>query len=142
MPDIDVQKLLKAVDNANNSVVLNQSRQEIMERKNDILQQLGLKGKTLTEVHKKLKDYRYVDNLDALDFGAFVRWIDIRDPEDVYITNGGLVCDMIPTDDDVTIKCKNMYNRFFQFDFNKSLVFQKLSQQERIILAAMGMLSK
>lgn len=134
---LDVEKLLKAVDNDNNQSVLKLSKAGIKKDKNDILQKLGVKGHSLSRLHKQLKEYRYIDNLDSLNFGAYVRWIDIRDPDDVYITNGGHICEMLPSQDDIVIKCKNAYHRFFQFEFNKSLVFQKLSQQEKILLSAM-----
>lgn len=133
----DVNTLLKAIDNENNESILQLSSSEIKRQKNDILQKLGVKGQTLIELHKKLKEYRYIDNLEQLNYGAFVRWINISDPTEVYITNGGYVCDMLVTDKTVMIKCKNIYHQFFQFDFNACLVFQKMSNQERVLLYAM-----
>lgn len=139
---LDVDKLLKAADNEANKSILKHNKQEIKQTKNDVLQRLGLHGKQLAEIHKKLRDYRFIEDLDSLNYGSFVRWIDLRDPEDVYMTNGGIVCDMCPTEDDIIVKCKNPYNRFFQFYFNKCLVFQKLTQQESVLLSAMEYLNK
>lgn len=132
-----VESLLKAVDNENNESILNLSSKQIKQEKNDILQKLGVKGQTLVDLHKRLKDYRFIDGLENLNFGAFVRWINISDPTDVYITNGGYVCEMTATDDTVMVRCKNVYHQFFQFDFNTCLVFQKLSNQEKVLLYAM-----
>lgn len=133
----DVDALLKAVDNENNESMLQLNSAEIKRQKNDILQKLGVKGQTLTELHKKLRNYRYISELDHLNFGSFVRWINISDPTEVYITNGGYVCEMTVTDDTVMIRCKNVYHQFFQFDFNTCLVFQKFSNQEKVLLYAM-----
>ena len=135
--EFSVESLLKAVDNENNESILNLSSKQIKQEKNDILQKLGVKGQTLVDLHKRLKDYRFIDGLENLNFGAFVRWINISDPTDVYITNGGYVCEMTATDDTVMVRCKNVYHQFFQFDFNSCLVFQKLSNQERVLLYAM-----
>ena len=139
---LDVDKLIKAADNEANKSILQHTKQEIKQTKNDVLQRLGLHGRQLAEIHKKLRDYRYIEDLDSLNYGAFVRWIDLRDPHDVYMTNGGIVCDMCPTEDDIIIKCKNPYHKFFQFGFNKCLVFQKLTQQESVLLSAMEYLNK
>jgi hypothetical protein len=138
---LDVNTLLRAIDNENNESVLKLTSSEIKKQKNDILQKLGVKGKTLVELHKKLKDYRYVEEIEELNYGSFVRWINISDPTDVYITIGGIVCDMTATDNGIQIKCKNFYNRFFNFNFNKNLVFQKLSKQEKVLLFAMDNLA-
>lgn len=142
MASFDVNSLLKAIDNENNAALMSLSTSEIKRQKNDILQKLGVKGKTLADLHKRLKHYRFVEDLNQLNFGAFVRWINISDPTDIYITNGGMVCDMIPTDNGVQIKCKNIYHQFFQFDFNTCLVFQKLSKQEHVLLYALDHLAK
>lgn len=132
-----VDSLLKAIDNDNNESIINLGSVEIKRQKNDILQKLGVKGKTLVDLHKKLKDYRYIEDLEHLNFGSFVRWINISNPKEVYITNGGYVCDMTVTDETIMIKCKNVYHQFFQFDFNSCLVFQKLSNQEKVLLYAL-----
>jgi hypothetical protein len=135
--EFSVESLLKAVDNENNESILSLSSKQIKQEKNDILQKLGVKGQTLVDLHKRLKDYRFIDGLENLNFGAFVRWINISDHTEVYITNGGYVCEMTATDDTVMVRCKNVYHQFFQFDFNTCLVFQKLSNQERVLLYAM-----
>ena len=138
---LDVNTLLRAIDNENNESILKLNSTEIKRQKNDILQKLGVKGQTLVDLHKRLKDYRYIEDLEQLNYGAFVRWINISNPKEVYITNGGIICDMIASDNCVQIKCKNHFNVFFQFDFNSCLVFQKLSAQERVLLSVMDNLA-
>jgi hypothetical protein len=46
------------------------------------------------------------------------------------------------TPEGVYIVCKNKFNYFFQFHFGKSMVFQKLTDQEQILLSALDHLSK
>lgn len=138
---LDINTLLRAIDNENNEGLLQLTSTEIKRQKNDILQKLGVKGKTLVDLHKKLKDYRYIEDLEQLNYGSFVRWINISDPTEVYITNGGHICDMVATNKSVKITCKNIFNSFFNFDFNSCLVFQKLTNQERVLLLAMDNLA-
>lgn len=141
---MDINELLKAIDNENNESILQLTSSEIKKQKNDILQKLGVKGETLVDLHKRLADYRYIENLEQLNYGAYVRWIDIRDPKEVTIGKGGYICDMKASEDSVMIKCKvttRVRSIFFIFDFNTSLVFQKLTNQEKVLLFDMDNLN-
>ena len=55
---------------------------------------------------------------------------------------GGIVCDIQVTDNGINIKCKNIYNRFYQFKMDECLVFQKLTAQENVLISALNHLSK
>ena len=45
-------------------------------------------------------------------------------------------------DDSITLVFKNNLNRFFQINMDEALVFQRLSEQERIILYAISYVNK
>ena len=45
-------------------------------------------------------------------------------------------------DDILCITCKNAYNRIFRLNFSECLVFQKITQQEHILLKVMGYLQE
>ena len=53
----------------------------VKEEKNDILQQLQLPRELLKEYHEKLKNYRYINNIDGLESGHYIRWINLKDIE-------------------------------------------------------------
>ena len=55
----------------------------------------------------------------------------MKDPNNIRLTNGGLICDIIINDDDVNIRCKNNFNHFMEIKMNENLIFQKLTEQER-----------
>ena len=57
------------------------------------------------------------------------------------LTNGGILCE-IKIEDTVILVLKNSMNRFFQINMDENLVFQRLSDQERIILYAVDYLNK
>lgn len=134
----DVSKLVKAVDNENNSSILELTSNEIKREKNDILQKLNLPREKLLEMHEKLKEYRFISELKDLNYGSYVRWINLEN-EDIKLSKGGVVCNInIIDNDDIIIKCKGPNVKiFYNFSFTKSLVFQKLSDQEKIILLAL-----
>ena len=138
----DVNKLLTALDNEDNERFMTLNKEKIQKVKNDMLQQLQLQSNILKQYHKKLKQYRYVDDLADLKYGCYIRWINLTNPDNLKLTNGGLVVDINFYDDGVQIRCKNNYNRFFNIKLDECMIFQKMSQQELILLQIMEALDK
>jgi len=141
---MDVQKLLKALDDESNETLLNFTSDKIKEMNLNILKELHLPRKDTLEILKKLQDYKYVDEMNELKYGAYIRWIPIEDPTNINLTKGALFCEMKITTDGVFYICKNYgYKcRHFQLSMDKNLVFQKLTNQELVLLAALDHLSK
>jgi hypothetical protein len=139
---LDITKLETALDNSTNESIMNFTTKKIMELNLQILQELNLDRKTNIEYLKKLKGYKYVDELTDLKHGAFIRWIPITDPEYLPLNQCGMICDINITDDGVFIVCKNFMHRHYNFKMDDVLVFQKLSSQELIILSALDHLEK
>lgn len=134
--------LKKALDNDKNEVVLNMDTSKITKAKNDIFAQLNLPKSELKTIQKKLKDYRLIDEVNEMHFGSYIRWITIKNPEDIRLTNGGIVCDMKSSNDDIYITCKNNMNRIFRLKMSENIIFQKISDQERVLLKAMDYLNR
>lgn len=137
---MDVHALLHALDNENNEAVVDLDYKKIAKDKNDILQQLHLPREHLQRLHKQLKPYRLINDMKDLRFGGYIRWIPLKDPEHIKLTNGGIICDIKVINDDIHIRCKNKMNILFQFNMSEVLAFQKLSEQEQIILKAVNYL--
>ena len=129
----DKEYLKKALENENNESIIELSIQEIKAQKNDILQKLNLSREKLKANTGKLKDYRYVNNINDINYGSYIRWINLTKHENLTLTNGGIVCD-IKINNGIEILCRNLYNNFFQLKFDENLIFQKLTNQEKIIL--------
>ena len=81
--------------------------------------------------------------MSDLKYGAYIRWIPIEDPEDIILTKGGIFCEMKITDNGVFCICKNhgFNKRHFQISMDKTLIFQRLTNQEMILLNALDHLS-
>ena len=137
---LDMAKLLHALENENNSSIADMNYRDIAKAKNDILQQLQLRKEALKTLHKQLKAYRYVETLEALKYGAYVRWLGLKDPDNIYLRNGGLVCDIKVKNEEIHVYVKNNQSRIFQFNMSEAWVFQKLSPQEQVILEAVELL--
>ena len=141
---MDVQKLLKALDDESNETLLNFTTDKIREMNLNILKELQLPRKETLEILNKLQDYKYVDEMNELKYGAYIRWIPIEDPKNIYLTKGALFCEMKITDDGVFCVCKNygFKCRHFQISMDKNLIFQRLTDQELVLLSALDHLAK
>jgi hypothetical protein len=141
---MDVQKLLKALDDESNEILLNFTTDKMREMSLNILKELHLPKKDTLEILNKLKDYKYVDEMNELKYGTYIRWIPIEDPTNIHLTKGALFCEMKITDEGVFCICKNygFKSRHFQISMDKNLIFQKLTDQELVLLSALDHLSK
>ena len=140
--ELNIAQLLKALDNEENESLINLTSEKIMELNHSVLKELLLPKHIHLDYLKKLERYKYVDEIKDLHYGAYVRWIPIKDPKKMPLYTGGIICDIQVTDNGVNIKCKNFQNRFYQFKMDECLVFQKLTYQENILLTALNHLSK
>lgn len=83
---------------------------------------------------EKIEDYRYVDEINELFRGKYVRWIrlDMKTP---FLTNGGIVMDIQFLDNGIQVLCRNGVNRFIKYKFDECLTFQKLTDEELLLLS-------
>jgi len=141
---MDVNKLLKALDDETNTTLLNFTTDKIKEMNLNILKELRLSKNDTLEIFKKIKNYKYVDEMNELKYGTYVRWIPIDDPDNIFLTKGALFCEMKITDNGVFCICRNFgYKlRYFQISMDKNLIFQRLTDQELVLLSALDHLSK
>ena len=141
---MDTQKLLKALDDETNESLMNFTTKQLREMILKILKELQLPRNETLELMNKLKGYKYVDEMKDLKYGTYLRWIPIDDPENIHLTKGALFCEMNVKVDGVYIICKNYgYSRkHFQIKLDENLIFQKLTEQELVLLSALDHLSK
>ena len=134
---MDVNKLMNALDNEENETIMNLTTNKILELNLNILRELHLDSKVTLDYLKKLKGYKYVDELPDLKYGRFIRWIPITDPEYLPLHYCGIICDIKIADDGVFIVCKNFMHRHYTFKMDECLIFQKLTNEELVLLSAL-----
>lgn len=142
MGDHEINNFLHALENESNSSIINLTTNKIKTFKNNILQKIGLDRATLKTMHKKLKDYRYCSDMSDILMGYYIRWIPLKNPDNLKLTNGGIIVDIDIINNCFQIKVKNNRNRVFQIKFDECCIFQKLSNQERVILGVLDYLEK
>lgn len=141
---MDVNKLLQALDDESNENLLNFTTKKILEMNLQILKELQLDKSETLDILKKLKEYKYVDEMNDLKYGTYLRWIPINDLKNIHLTKGAIFCELKITDNGVFIVCKNFSysKKHFQIKMDECLVFQKLTSQEKVLLSALDHLSK
>jgi len=137
---MDIPKLLKAIDNEENEMIFNYTTNKLNNMNLSILKELKLAHNTLNEYLQKLKNYIYVDEINNLKYGTYLKWICLTNPDKLYLAKGAVFCNIKITDNGVFIICKGFTNRHFQIKMDECLVFQKLTSQETILLNAMDYL--
>jgi len=75
---------------------------------------------------KVKKFYTYIENIDDLQLGRYVRWIHTDNLEKMY--NGGFLVNI-----GKVCTCKNGKGGLFTFVWEENLVFQRMSNDEIII---------
>mgnify|MGYP001228525072 FL=1 len=138
LKDLDLEKLDKALDNPFNDEIENLNYDKIQEMNIKIINELHLSKKDAVTIAISLKDYLFIDELSDIKDGRFVKWINLDDP--VKLKQGGIICGYEIGNEGVYLKCKNFKNRFFSLSLEKNLVFQKLSNQEIIIINALKLI--
>ena len=97
---------------------------------------MSVKGNLVFLLHKPNNEAAYFTGpgLDSINKA-------LCNVDNFKLTNGATVCDIIIVNNKVQIKCKGINGRFFQILFDENMIFQKLSDQERIILQVLDHLN-
>lgn len=133
----DIQHAIENVDED----VFNLNNKKNKSIKNDILQKLHIPSRLLKEYHKKLKEYKFVDEIPDITLGRHIRWFNLNNRE-LTLTNGGCVCDIDVSDVGINIIIKNYRNRFFRISMNHCIIFQKLSYDEIVFMSILDYIEK
>lgn len=132
-----MEQLVEYFNNENNSSIIKLSYSQIKNDVNNILLKLQYSGNMLKTLHKKLKEYRHVDDLQDIQTGRYIRWINLKNPNNLKLTNGGIIIDIKIIDDEIHISCKNSMNIIMQLRLEECVIFQKITDQEHVILSAL-----
>lgn len=133
--------LLRALDNENNENIFKKTSKQIIKEKYNILSELNLDDDTIQDLLQKLQEYMYVDEMPDITSGSYIKWIPLSNTDNIKLTRGAIVCDIDIIKNEVLINCKNFANKFFMLNLNKSIIFRKLNDQEKILLSVSNYLN-
>lgn len=124
--NIDVDELLDSIPEDSNDLE-NKTLDDIVSENVEKLKEI--KVENVEKIVDKLSGYKFIDDLYQLHKGKYIRWI-----KNNKLSNGGIVMDILFNDKGTNILCKNNMNRFFQLKFDDLVIFQKLSEEEQLLL--------
>ena len=137
MDDNEIEYFEKIVNNEKNKSLMNLTFDKIEDKKKEILEELQLPNTQINDLLKRLEDYRYVEEIHELQTGSYIRWIDLNNPEKLDLKNGAVLSE-IKVEDNIILVFKNFVSRrFFQIIMDENLIFQKLSDEEKVLLYAL-----
>jgi hypothetical protein len=136
---LDVNAILSAMTKTENSTIANMTLKKIAARRHEVLSTMNLTPEKMAEFERKLQMYRVIETPDELKHNQLIRWIPLRSLETrPYITLGGCLFRVRYNEEEslhiVTIR--NVKRFVFNIKFELNAVFQRLSQEELLILHA------
>lgn len=130
-----MEDIVKAANNQTNSHILQLTTKKIRNIKLNVLKELQLSKPEIIDYMHKLKNYRYVDQMNEIIHGRFIRWIDISDPTNIKLSGVAIFCDFRITDRGVSVVYTNFFkNKRYEFLMEEAIIFQKLTYQEEVLL--------
>jgi hypothetical protein len=140
--NLNSELLLKALENDDNESLMNLTNKKIKEINISILKELQLPQDVMRDYIKKLNGYRYIDEVKDIKYGGFIKWIPIQDPSYLPLNSGGIISEIKITNDGLILVYKNFMHKYYQIKMDECLIFQKLSNQEQVLLSALDHLEK
>lgn len=129
---IDIDSLLEKTEREH--YLENKTPADIAKDVFDAIMELPIDITVAQEICTRLGGYRVVDRVCDLRNGRLMRWIKKNPP--YTLTNGGLLVNVNIENGGVKLLCKNNANRFFNVIFDDSIIFQKLTMEEQIVILA------
>ena len=136
---LDIDAILSAMNKAENNTIANMTLKKITARRHEILSSLNLTPEKMEEFERKLHLYRVIENPFDLKHNQLIRWIPLRSLETrPYVTLGGTLFRVRENLEEkihiVTIL--NVKKFVYNIRFELNVMFQRLSQEELMILRA------
>tara|TARA_A100001015_G_scaffold274165_1_gene330289 strand:- start:28 stop:402 length:375 start_codon:yes stop_codon:yes gene_type:complete len=123
----------------NSEKLIKYNSSNIFLEKQYVFNELKLSKELIRNFHEKLKYYKVIDNISQINEGKYIRWIKINTHK---LTNGALVCDVEITDEDILINCKTINNNFITVSYNKNILFEKISDDELLLISVVDNFNK
>jgi len=136
---LDVNAILSAMTKTENSPIMNMTLPKIAARRQEVLSSMNLTPEKFEEFERKLQMYRVVETADELKHNQLIRWIPLRSLETrPYVTLGGCLFRVKYNEEEALhiVTIRNVKKFVFNIKFELNAVFQRLSQEELLILRA------
>ena len=129
---MDMKKVHEALGNEKNEDIINTTFEDIETDKNNIIRQLPMTEEEQVELYEKLENYRYCADVENIKVGREIVWIPLQDVDQIKTKKGRIlkIYDM-PEDTNIIYM---LYGKLYTIIFSKNLIFQKITEEENLIL--------
>lgn len=135
---MNIELLNKALNNENNEGMICLTSNIIENTKTKIYDIICLNGNEIIKIDNQLQNYIYVDTIDKLKIGHYIRWINNKKK---YLNRGGILKEINISNESINLIIKSFNGKCFTLIFNDNFVFQKLSNQENVLLKALDFIN-
>lgn len=135
------EQLDKALNDNNNKHLLNLNSVKIRQMTIEIIDTLDTARVNKKSIVEKLDRYRYIDEINELKYGNYLRWISLDD-EKYKLNKGAIFCELNISDNGINVMCKSFASKYFQINLDSNIIFQRLSDQELVLISALDYMSK
>jgi hypothetical protein len=125
---------------ANHILSMNLTSEKIRMGHLRLFTSMRLGANTIIRFLEKIENYMYVSNLHTIVPGNIVRILKIHEdePNTSKMHSPCIMCDILFTDEYPLLQLKTIYNsRYFSISMLNCVVFQKLTSEERLVIAAL-----
>ena len=129
---LDMETILRAAENVDMDYLKGKTLDNISEEIVQELRENNINSENIQKICSKLNVYRLIQEIYQLHKGKHIRWL-----RNGQLTNGGIVVDVKFTDNGTHILCKNK-NKFIQYKYDECITFQRLSEDELLLLQFMN----
>lgn len=129
---IDIDKLLEDIESETTEYLEGKTVEIIYNRIKTVIINSCFFQNT-DSIIEKLIGYRYIERVCELRLGVYCRWINKTSKK---LEAGGIIISTKICDEGIQVICKTAFGRHVSFRFNESIVFQKLTVEEQLILLA------
>lgn len=136
---LDVNAILTAMTKTENSTIADMTLPKIAARRQEVLATMNLTPEKFEEFERKLHMYRVIEHPDELKHNQLIRWIPLRSLETrPYVTLGGCLFRVKYNEEEALhiVTIRNVKKFVYNIKFELNVVFQRLSQEELLILRA------
>lgn len=127
-----MSNILDSIDNGDNDYLMHLTSAKINAIMNKKLRALPLTNKQIVDTMKILNNYRFIDDLNTIRIGSYIRWIN----NDLILNKGAIV---VCITEDGGIKCKGFRGNMFHL-IDYIYIFQRLTASELTIISALNYL--
>jgi len=145
---LDIDSLLSSLENDKNDYLEKKTIDSVIKEIYEIVNTMKIPKEKKIDYCQKLREYRYVNNINELHRGKHVKWIHVNHapdpsrPNKPQLIGGGIVVNIKFMDNGTHVLVRTPNNQFINILFDNCYIFQKMNLQEQLILMAYGYLEK